>query len=208
MSNISTSYFKGFVGGSKSMKRQIAVYLTDEQVQDLDNIVEVFTKNSSSKGFSRTGLIEEAINKYIEGAKAFSREEYGIDLDAPVDKKYNTVILSSKDRGFEETFLGEQEAPCWYPCMIDEKRYPHLEYIAVYRGDPISAITHYAPIKEIKFSSERGCKVCYFDGEPRELPNKIPLGSKNNAYFRGAKYATFDSLLRATVADDIVFISS
>lgn len=172
-------------------------------------ITKVFSSISDSRSFARNTLIEEAVEKYIQESEKFLREEHDIDINTLIEaaqsEKYDTVILSSTGRGFEETFLGENEPMCWYPCRISESREQNLKYIAIYRGQPTSAITHYAKIKEFKHNHERNCKVCYFDNEPIELPNKIHLGNKDSCYFIGAKYTTLESLLNSTKADELSF---
>lgn len=206
---IDSNYFNGLLKSNKASKKQVAVYLDDFKLERIDMITKIFSSISDSKSFSRNMLIDEALDKYIVEAKRFLLEEHGIDIEGLIaeaqDKKYDTVILSSTGRGFEETFLGEREEKCWYPCRISSEREQNIKYIAIYRGQPESAITHYAEIKEFKFSQEKNCKVCYFKGEPIPLPNKVVLGSKDSCFFIGAKYTNLESLLNATKADDVTF---
>lgn len=207
---INKSYFNGLLKNNKSVKKQVAVYFDDLILERIDMIIKIFSSISDTKSFSRNMLIEEAMFKYIEESEKYLKEEHGIDLNDLIDKaqfeKFDTVVLSSNGRGFEETFLGEIEEKCWYPCKISEAREENLRFIAIYRGQPESAITHYAKIKEFKYNDEKGCKVCYFDGEPISLPNKILLGKKDSVFFIGAKYTKLESLLNAKKADDIIFI--
>jgi len=204
-----TTYFNGLLKNNKTTKKQVAVYLDDLKLERIDMITRLFSSISDSKSFARNTLIEGAIDKYIEEASAFLLDEHGIDVDALIDasrcEQYDTVILSSNGRGFEETFLGEVEPKCWYPCKISNARENNLKNIAIYRGQPVSAITHYAVIKEFKHDPEQGYKVCFFEGEPVELPNRISLGNKDSCFFIGAKYTKLEYLLNATTADDIQF---
>ncbi len=209
MATQSKEYFSKLLKNSKSSKKQIALYLDDATVERIDMTIWLFSAVSEAKSFSRITLIEEAVNKFLDESEDFLEKEMGLSVKEELEevkrKKNNTVILSSKDHGFEEVFLGEAELPCWYPCICSEERIVNLKYIAVYRGAPISAITHYAKVKEIKHSEEKDCNVCYFDGNPIELPNKIGLGSKPGCFFRGPKYTSIESLLNATTADEITF---
>lgn len=202
-------YFDDLLKKNKASKKQVALYLSDDTIERIDMIIKVFSSVSDSKSFSRSSLIEQAIDKFLLESEQYLYKEKGIDvkllLEEERSNKFDTVILSSTGRGFEETFLGENESPCWYPCRISDERARGLHYIAIYRGHPISAITHYAKIKEFKYDSSRDCKVCYFDGNPIELPNKITLGSKDTCYFIGAKYTSLKSLLNATRADELAF---
>lgn len=203
---INNNYFNKLLKNNKSTKKQVAVYFDDSILERIDTLIKIFSSISDSKSFSRNMLIEEAMYKYIEESERYLREEYNIDLNDLIEKTYDTVVLSSNGRGFEETFMGEIEEKCWYPCKISEAREENLKYIAIYRGQPESAITHYAKIKEFKYSEEKGCKVCYFDGDPKPLPNKITLGNKDSCFFIGAKYTKLQGLFSANKADDIAFI--
>ncbi len=208
--NIDKGYFKGLLKNNKSLKKQVAVYFDDSILERLDMLIKVFSSISDSKSFSRNMLVEEAMHKYIEESEKYLKEEYGINLDALIEEaqyeKYDTVILSSNGRGFEDTFLGEAEEKCWYPCKVSDSREGNLKYIAIYRGQPESAITHYAKIKEFKYDSEKECKVCFFDGEPIPLPNRVTIGKKDSCFFIGAKYTKLESLLNAEKAEDIIII--
>ena len=201
-------YFKDFLKNDTTSKKQVAVYFDELKLERIDTLTGLFSKISDSRSFTRNMLIESAVDKYIEESAEFLLDEHGIDLDVLIDDKYrkhDTLILSSKGRGFEETFLGENEDMCWYPCKISDNRSVHLKHIAIYRGAPISAITHYADILEFKYDLEKDCKVCYFNGEPKELPHKVILGSKNGVFFRGPKYTELKYLLNSATVDDIVF---
>lgn len=203
------SYFNNLLKNSKTAKKQIALYLDESKVERIDMIIKLFSSISDSKSFSRNTLIEEAIDKFMGESERFLQEQHGINVDVLLEEarseKYDTVIFSSSGRGFEETFLGENEPACWYPCKISDNRERNLKYIAIYRGRPVSAITHYAKIKEFRYDQEKECKVCYFDGDAIELPNKIKLGSKDSCFFVGTKYTSFQSLLNAAQADELTF---
>lgn len=203
------NYFNNLLKNSKTAKKQVALYLDEAKVERLDMIIKVFSSISDSKSFSRNTLIEEAIDKFIDESEKFLYDEHGISIEELLEEeraeKYDTVIFSSSGRGFEETFLGEEEPACWYPCKVSDNRESNLKYIAIYRGRPISAITHYAKIKEFRYDPEKKYKICYFDGEAIELPNKIRLGNKDSCFFVGTKYTSLESLLNATQADEVNF---
>ncbi len=186
--------------------------MDDAKIERIDMVTKIFSSISDSKSFARNTLIEEAINKFLAAAEKYLWEEKGIEIDVLLEEaqsekseKFDTVILSSTGRGFEDTFLGENEPGCWYPCKISNTRMPNLKYIAIYRGQPFSAITHYAKIKEFQYDQDRNCKVCYFDGAPIELSNKIVLGNRDACYFIGAKYTSLENLLNVTRTDELIF---
>lgn len=208
-SQYNTDYFNDLLNNKKGSKKQVAVYLDDSKIERIDRLTKIFSSISDSKSFSRNTFIEEAINKYISESEQYLKEVQNIDLNALIEEelaqKYDTVILSSTGRGFEETFLGEIEDKCWYPCRISNSREANLKYIAIYRGQPVSAITHYAKIKKIVYDENKGCKVCHFEGEPIELPQKVILGAKDTCFFIGAKYTSLENLLNVTKADELSF---
>jgi hypothetical protein len=213
MQNSSFDYFDKLVKNSEeNTKKQVTIYLDDNKLEELDKLILAYMQASNSKSFSRNSLIENAISKFIQESKLYFRQKLGINVDEMEDQNvdsedeyYDLVILSSTGRGFEETFLGEKETKCWYPCKIKEERIPKLKYIAIYRGQPFSAITHYAKIEKIEYDEEKDAKVCYFDGDPIEVPNKkIPLGKRKGYEFRRPNYITLEKLLSATTADDIL----
>lgn len=205
-SKFDARYFDDLLKKNKVSKKQVALYLGDETIERIDMIIKIFSSISDSKSFSRTSLIEHAIDKFLLESEQYLQREKDIDvkllLEEERSNKFDSVILSSTGRGFEDTFLKEKR---WYPCKISDERERSLQYIAIYRGLPVSAITHYAKIKEFKYDPTLNCKVCYLDGAPIELPNKIILGSKDTCYFIGAKYTSLESLLNATRADEVTF---
>lgn len=206
MSN--TSYFNELLKSSKTSKKQIAVYLDDATLERLDMIIKLFY-SIGDKSFSRSTLIEKAIEKFLEDSEQYLLEEQGVDVAAEIEKarpeSFNTVVLSATGRGFEETFLGEDEPACWYPCRISEAREAGLKYIAIYRGQPVSAITHYAKIHHFENDENKKCKVCYFDGDPIALPNVVKLGNRGGYFFKGPKYTSLESLMNATRTDEVIF---
>ncbi len=203
-----TSYFDELLKGSKTSKKQVAVYLDDTVLERIDMVIKVFY-SIGDKTFTRSTLIETAIEKFLQDSEEYLFEKHEIDISAEIKKSrpktFDTVVLSATGRGFEEVFLGENESPCWYPCRISEAREMELKYIAIYRGQPISAITHYAKIDHFEYDEARKCKVCYFDGGAIALPNAVKLGNRGGYYFKGAKYTSLESLINATQTDDVIF---
>lgn len=59
---------------------------------------------------------------------------------------------------------------------IAEHRISHIKYIALYRGAPVSAITHYAKVISISNPNEDNKRIICLN-EPIELPHPIPLGN-------------------------------
>lgn len=197
----------------ESSKKQIAISLDEKAITELDKIAKRFSQINKKKSFSRNFLIEMAVNSFI-------KESYNVldEYDVPAEddlseneeetendvaeNDFNLVIHSSREvqGGFADTFLGEHK---WYPLRIKADKRPKVKYIAIYRGTPMSCITHYAEIERIEFDPEVGEDVAFLKGEPIELPHKITLGSKQGYHFRAPRYLTLDRLLNAKTADDL-----
>ena len=62
MKKQSNEYFEKLLKNNKISKKQIAVYLDDETIDRIDMTNKIFADVSGSRSFSRTTLIEEAIN--------------------------------------------------------------------------------------------------------------------------------------------------
>ena len=65
----------------------------------------------------------------------------------PRSHKPDTVIVPAQKDGFEKVFLGED---CWYAIRISGGMLEKIKYIAAYQTQPVSAITHYAPVDRIE----------------------------------------------------------
>ena len=206
----STNYFDEILQTSKPSRKQVALYLDDTKVEQIDMVAKQFSSISDAKSFSRNTLIETAIDKFLIESKDYLLNTYNIDVDQLIDKshleKFDTVIFSAHDdQIFRDAFFGEGGTLWWPDCNINSDRAKHIKYIAIYRGVPTSAITHYAKVKMDGFKTENGKKNFYLECSPIELPHKITIGSKPSCFFNGAKYTTLESLLNATKADELTF---
>jgi hypothetical protein len=56
------------------------------------------------------------------------------------------VVPAQKD-GFEKVFLGENS---WYSVRISGGMLQKIKWIAAYQTQPVSAVTHYAPVARIE----------------------------------------------------------
>ena len=199
-------YFENLLRNSRATRKQVAVYLDEDTLERIDAISRIFSSISDTRGFSRNTLIETAIDKFLQDSEAYLMETQGINVASMIEDERSgatdTVVFASREDGFERVFMNEHR---WYPCRVSDSRKPHLKYIAIYRGQPVSAITHYAKIESIRDDPKLNCKVCYPDGAPIELSHKISLGEKDSCFFVGTKYTTLESLMNATKADEVKF---
>lgn len=205
MSSLRTSIKSVLNDKGEVSKKSITINLNEETIIELDKISKKFTELNGTKTLSRNFLIESAIDNYITEAKQVLVEEYGINLDdiSSVDENkkenkdigFNTVIFPAHNDGFEQTFLGEN---CWYSVRIKEDKIPKLEYVAVYRAAPVSAITHYAKIDRIEQYQDTNKRIIYFNGEAIKLDTPVRLGDTDANSMRSPRYTKIEKLLRAS----------
>jgi hypothetical protein len=112
----------------------------------------------------------------------------------------DTVVVPAREDGFQEVFLGEN---CWYAVRIHGTVRPQIKYIAAYQVAPVSAITHFAPVKTIEPWKDTGKVVLYF-AEPAQPIGPIPLvkGGRVRA-LQGLRYTTRERLLKAKNLDGV-----
>ena len=109
---------------------------------------------------------------------------------APPTKQIDTIIVPAKHEGFEETFLGED---CWYAIRISGGMLSKIKYIAAYQSQPISAITHYAPVDHIEPYGESGKYKVVFS-EPAKRIGPIQYGDAPSGAMQGPRYTNFEKL--------------
>lgn len=111
----------------------------------------------------------------------------------------DTIVVPAQDEGFEETFINENR---WYQIRIHSSMVPKIRYIAVYRVKPKSAITHYAPVKDIERWKDSAKYVLNF-AEPAKPIGPIPLVPKSRVKALYApRYTSFERLLKAKNLDE------
>jgi hypothetical protein len=112
----------------------------------------------------------------------------------------DTVVVPAREEGFKEVFLGENS---WYAIRIHGAMRPQIKYIAAYQVQPISAITHIAPVRSIEPWRDTGKFAVYFS-EPAKEIGPIPLvkGGQVKA-LQNLRYTTREKLLAAKSLEDI-----
>ena len=74
----------------------------------------------------------------------------------------DTIVVPAQQEGFENVFLGQD---CWHAIRIAGGMLDKIKYIAVYQTNPVSAITHYAPVSQIEPYGESGKYKLVFLGK-------------------------------------------
>lgn len=111
----------------------------------------------------------------------------------------DTLIVPAQEDGFKEVFLDEQ---CWYYVRLAEKRIPNIRFVAVYRSQPISAITHIAAVERIEKFGDAG-KYRIIFSEPAEEIRHVPYGEAKPGAMQSPRYTSRDKILAAKSIDDI-----
>jgi len=119
----------------------------------------------------------------------------------PVDiAEFDTIVVPAREDGFQEVFVGENR---WYEIRIHSSMIPQIKYIAAYRVAPVSAITHWALVKNIEPWEDTGKFVVNFVDTSKEM-GPIPLVPKSRVKaLQGPRYTSFDRLQRAKTLDEV-----
>lgn len=181
-------------------RKNITFNIDEELLERLDSAVSVFNQKDGST--TRNAVLEEAVSLYIESAEDyFEKENLNNDTRIVSVTDYDTAVFPAINDNFIKVFIGEHK---WYHVRMAEHRVNNVKYVALYRGAPISAITHYAevidisdPIKEKEYKREIKLK------EPIELLNHIPLGNIHVNSVRKLIYVSLAKLESAKTTDDL-----
>lgn len=125
-------------------------------------------------------------------------ESGGAEPIAPSD--IDTMVVPAHEDGFREAFLGENS---WYAFRMHSSMIDKVKYVAVYRAAPISAITHYAPVKSITQWKNSTKYIAHFAEPAREI-EPIKLEKKSRVkMLRAPRYTTLSRLLAARDMDEV-----
>ncbi len=114
-------------------------------------------------------------------------------------RKLDTVIVPAQREGFERVFLGEDS---WYAIRISGGMLDKIKYIAAYQTQPVSAITHYAPVSRIEPYGDSGKYRLFFSGKAIPIDH-IPIGDAPSGTMQGPRYTTFEKLKTANCLSDL-----
>lgn len=112
----------------------------------------------------------------------------------------DTIVVPAKEEGFQEVFLRENR---WHEIRIHQSMIPRIKYIAAYQVAPISAVTHWAPVKNILPWENTGKFVVNFTEPAKEIEH-INLVPKSRVKAPQApRYTSFSRLKQAKTMDDL-----
>ena len=78
-----------------------------------------------------------------------------------------------------------------------------IKYVAAYQSQPVSAITHYAPVSHIEPYGEGGKYKVVFSEKAKEI-GPIPYGDAPMGAMQGPRYASLAELQKAKKLTDVL----
>ena len=127
----------------------------------------------------------------LEEPKAVATPRTGQVKPVAVPGEPDTIVVPAREEGFRRVFLGEDR---WYQIRISGGMLPKLKWIAAYQTQPISGITHVAPIDHIEPYGDTGKYLVVFSG-PAKAIGPIPFGDAPQGTMQGPRYTTYEKLL-------------
>lgn len=111
----------------------------------------------------------------------------------------DTIIVPAQKEGFEKVFIGEN---AWYAIRISGGMLPKIKYIAAYQSQPLSAITHVAPVASIEPYGDSGKYRLVFS-EPAKPLRPIPFADAPSGFMQGPRYTSYEKLQKAKKVTDL-----
>jgi hypothetical protein len=111
----------------------------------------------------------------------------------------DTIVVPAQKEGFERVFLGQD---AWWAIRISGGMIPKIKYIAAYQSQPVSAITHVAPVARIEPHGDSGKYKLIFS-EPAKPIGPIPFADAPSGFMQGPRYTTYDRLTNAKKVTDL-----
>jgi len=149
---------------------------------------------------------QERIHRYepfladVEAVDVKTADDVAVRERRPRDpSNIDTVVVPSREDGFKEVFLGENR---WWSVRIHPAMLKQLKYVAVYRTAPISAITHYAPIRSIEPWKNSGKVVINFAEPAQEIAPLKLIKDGRVAPLYNLRYTNFEKLKTAKNLDE------
>lgn len=110
----------------------------------------------------------------------------------------DTIVVPATPAGFREVFVGKR---IWPGVRLSDQMRSDLKYVAVYQTKPVSAITHYARICNIRPSEKVGRYDIILDANLIELES-IPFTTRDLAAVQSPRYTNLSIMLKATCLSD------
>ncbi len=112
----------------------------------------------------------------------------------------DTLVVPAQADGFTRVFIGQHE---WFAVRIGRAMLSQIRYIAAYQTQPVSAVTHYAPVQHIEPYGVDGKYKVVCAEAPTALPTPIPLGDAPSGSLQSPRYTSFGRLTTARSVRDL-----
>jgi hypothetical protein len=147
-----------------------------------------------------TGSVRPSVAHRAAEAVLVKDKPRGYKVSSEGVAEVNTIVVPAQEDGFNEVFLGEDR---WYAVRVHRAMIPRIKYIAAYQVAPVSAITHWALVKNIEPWQDSGKFVVNFAKPAKEM-KPIPLVPKSRVKaLQNLRYTSFDTLQRAKTLDEV-----
>ena len=135
--------------------------------------------------------------------KVFEKPEKIVAVGSVVATKAieDTVVVPAQEEGFKEVFLGKD---AWYAIRIAGGRLDQIKYIAAYQTSPVSAVTHYAPVKSIEPYGD-GKKYRLNFSEPATAITPLEIADAPKSLMQNSRYTNFEKLMAAKNMKDLFY---
>ena len=117
-----------------------------------------------------------------------------------VPGELNTIVVPAQKEGFDRVFLGQD---AWWAIRISGGMIPKIKYVAAYQSQPISAVTHVAPVARIEPHGDSGKYKLIFSEHAKPI-GPIPFADAPSGFMQGPRYTTYDRLVKAKKVTDLI----
>ncbi|TCL32194.1 hypothetical protein EV210_12314 [Anaerospora hongkongensis] len=194
-----------FSGAIAAKKKNITFNINEELLERLDTVAAMFSANDGNT--TRTDIIEDALTSYIETAEDFFEEQNlkeDQDITSYTNPDDDTAVFPAINDNFSSIFIADQE---WRYVRVAESRRNKIKYIALYRGAPISAITHYAEVIDVSDQiPEKDNKRVIKVKEPVPLPHSVELGNITVQSVRKLFYTKLNQLKAVATVEELLYM--
>lgn len=152
------------------------------------------TISESERADMRVFLTEIYQTLPLVGLRAF---EIPQSVVRPLEKSHvtnnakDTLVVPAREDGFKEVFLGQNE---WYAVRLAGGMLEKIKYVAAYQTNPVSAVTHWAPVAKIEPYGEEGKYKLIFAEPAHQLEKPIVYGDAPRGYMQGLRYTSHNKL--------------
>lgn len=112
----------------------------------------------------------------------------------------DTIIVPAQKDGFDEVFMGED---AWYAIRIAGGMLDRIKYIAAYQTQPVSAITHVAPVARIEPYGEDGKYKVVFAAKAEPV-GPVAFADAPKGAMQGIRYTSLARLRSARKLTDLM----